>query len=343
MLGLKEQTMNLFITDFGTENAKLQNPFIFTFTRGEHAGERYTGSYYVCSDPTCDCYRIALTLIEEDGSGPGPATGGRKYEFDLDILEHKVSEDDTMSKANTNFARAFVSELNGENWEELAAVFYSLKRFFMDKSDLSSIDFDFSSHDIEERRKLTSYSDVFPFCDRITFPVSGNEYLAIDMYCLYPTCKCKDAHLVVVPVEDAQTSARKELPHISRDFVKRKWSIVERASLTEPELNALCSIIERSVTGLDDLLRDRHGLLRSMYARYRKKNGHIARDSDSGPEQFGNANAMFGLGPDDTYEPDFDPGFDSDYGTYRAGDKPGRNEPCPCGSGKKFKRCCGAS
>ncbi|MDH3631421.1 MAG: YchJ family metal-binding protein [Gammaproteobacteria bacterium] len=21
--------------------------------------------------------------------------------------------------------------------------------------------------------------------------------------------------------------------------------------------------------------------------------------------------------------------------------KPGRNEPCPCGSGKKFKRCCG--
>ncbi|MCK6263290.1 SEC-C domain-containing protein [Vibrio sp. ZSDE26] len=20
--------------------------------------------------------------------------------------------------------------------------------------------------------------------------------------------------------------------------------------------------------------------------------------------------------------------------------KPGRNEPCPCGSGKKYKRCC---
>ncbi len=23
--------------------------------------------------------------------------------------------------------------------------------------------------------------------------------------------------------------------------------------------------------------------------------------------------------------------------------KVGRNEPCPCGSGKKFKKCCGAS
>jgi uncharacterized protein len=23
--------------------------------------------------------------------------------------------------------------------------------------------------------------------------------------------------------------------------------------------------------------------------------------------------------------------------------KVGRNEPCPCGSGKKFKRCCGSA
>ncbi len=26
----------------------------------------------------------------------------------------------------------------------------------------------------------------------------------------------------------------------------------------------------------------------------------------------------------------------------RVGDKVGRNDPCPCGSGKKFKKCCGA-
>ncbi|OGS08006.1 MAG: hypothetical protein A2270_01775 [Elusimicrobia bacterium RIFOXYA12_FULL_51_18] len=26
----------------------------------------------------------------------------------------------------------------------------------------------------------------------------------------------------------------------------------------------------------------------------------------------------------------------------RAGPKVGRNEPCPCGSGKKYKKCCGA-
>ena len=26
----------------------------------------------------------------------------------------------------------------------------------------------------------------------------------------------------------------------------------------------------------------------------------------------------------------------------KAADAPGRNDPCPCGSGKKYKRCCGA-
>ncbi len=28
--------------------------------------------------------------------------------------------------------------------------------------------------------------------------------------------------------------------------------------------------------------------------------------------------------------------------TQLRGRKPGRNEPCPCGSGRKYKRCCGA-
>ncbi len=27
----------------------------------------------------------------------------------------------------------------------------------------------------------------------------------------------------------------------------------------------------------------------------------------------------------------------------RTSDKVGRNDPCPCGSGKKYKKCCGAN
>ena len=29
--------------------------------------------------------------------------------------------------------------------------------------------------------------------------------------------------------------------------------------------------------------------------------------------------------------------------TKRAADTVGRNDPCPCGSGKKYKKCCGSN
>ena len=34
-------------------------------------------------------------------------------------------------------------------------------------------------------------------------------------------------------------------------------------------------------------------------------------------------------------------GTDTANKTVRKGKKVGRNDPCPCGSGKKYKKCCG--
>ncbi|MGN1135885.1 MAG: preprotein translocase subunit SecA [Oscillospiraceae bacterium] len=41
-------------------------------------------------------------------------------------------------------------------------------------------------------------------------------------------------------------------------------------------------------------------------------------------------------------EPAATPGDGSTSGTKKAGKKVGRNDPCPCGSGKKYKNCCGS-
>jgi uncharacterized protein len=35
--------------------------------------------------------------------------------------------------------------------------------------------------------------------------------------------------------------------------------------------------------------------------------------------------------------------YDPNPSSVRASNTPGRNDPCPCGSGKKYKRCCGRS
>jgi hypothetical protein len=49
------------------------------------------------------------------------------------------------------------------------------------------------------------------------------------------------------------------------------------------------------------------------------------------------------LGPRELGMPGFGEGGGSPQMPVRVGPKIGRNEPCPCGSGKKYKRCCGAS
>ena len=45
------------------------------------------------------------------------------------------------------------------------------------------------------------------------------------------------------------------------------------------------------------------------------------------------------------YAQDWDPftgmGMEVDMPYQREGKKIGRNDPCPCGSGKKYKKCCG--
>lgn len=40
-------------------------------------------------------------------------------------------------------------------------------------------------------------------------------------------------------------------------------------------------------------------------------------------------------------DPDAPPIPDVPVEQIKAEDHPGRNDPCPCGSGKKFKKCCG--
>ncbi len=72
-------------------------------------------------------------------------------------------------------------------------------------------------------------------------------------------------------------------------------------------------------------------------------------DDDDSPEQivadfFDNsplpaARLNLNLNPSD--EPDFDAPRTAAPGTFRNTVKVGRNDPCPCGSGRKYKKCCG--
>lgn len=88
---------------------------------------------------------------------------------------------------------------------------------------------------------------------------------------------------------------------ISVDFKKWAWRVLEGKS-DRPSLESFRSAIEEQIPDLYQQLRDRQARLKSIYKHCRQKN----------------------------YIPE--PRISSD--------KIGRNDPCFCGSGKKYKKCC---
>ncbi|MCF8026123.1 MAG: SEC-C domain-containing protein [Desulfobacteraceae bacterium] len=88
---------------------------------------------------------------------------------------------------------------------------------------------------------------------------------------------------------------------ISVDFKKKTWQVLEGKS-DRLSLESFRSAIEEQIPDLYQQLRDRQARVKSIYKHCRQKN----------------------------YIPE--PRISSD--------KIGRNDPCFCGSGKKYKKCC---
>ncbi len=91
-----------------------------------------------------------------------------------------------------------------------------------------------------------------------------------------------------------------ELITVSLDYRKIKWELPEEIN-GSVDLNTLRSAVEEQIPDIYERLADRHKQLKSIYASCKRK--HDAHTAHQPQEA-------------------------------------GRNDPCPCGSGKKFKKCC---
>ncbi len=100
-----------------------------------------------------------------------------------------------------------------------------------------------------------------------------------------------------------------------------------RFSLTpdgEPGLNYLCPAYKRFFRHIDPYMKTMAALLRAQRAPAMIMD-MLAAESSRGAQQ--KPRPLSGA---------------ADRRTPRAANPPGRNDPCPCGSGRKYKKCCGA-
>jgi len=139
----------------------------------------------------------------------------------------------------------------------------------------------------------------------------GRTYLVEDTYCPNPECRCNEAELVFL--EETQSEGK---PVLHERFVVALSTIDMKPRFRA--FNDCCQ--DRAAELLRALQQQNQDLAEVVAERYEivKTLGCLSSPCDA----------------DDAVRPTL-----PNRSVYPS---PGRNSPCPCGSGKKYKRCCGS-
>ncbi len=162
--------------------------------------------------------------------------------------------------------------------------------------------------------RTSGKADSASFLDR--FRHAGEGYLVDDLYCPNPECHCDAVHLAFVrrvPSGERGGGVAAESQFLARLSFDGRAEIVERHFGTPSEAEAILSTWQKRYGNDLEELRWRYEKVKEIARR------SIPRQTIVAPR----TNPL--------------PARESPAAKVRIG----RNEPCPCGSGKKFKKCCG--
>ena len=145
---------------------------------------------------------------------------------------------------------------------------------------------------------------------------NNRRWLIFDMYCANPTCRCADTLLAFHLMEYEQETLKARECFAVNVSQKNEYNIQEihNPQFTPHEADETLKAWFKSkpVWFTGEEMKSRSRQLKMVMARTWQKEERNA--------------SKFGF---DT---------NADHGTHETG----RNSPCPCGSGKKYKRCCGS-
>jgi hypothetical protein len=154
----------------------------------------------------------------------------------------------------------------------------------------------------------------------------GHTFLFTEFYCVDPECDCRRVMLNVI-----DTKTHKHVATINHGFEPPKPPFEDEGQTfldpTNPQsemADALLDLFEEMITK-DAVYRER---LRRHYKMWKA----VVDDPIHPLHQK--------VRTEDHDDPDFRPAFPRQETIRRDGPKLGPNDPCPCGSGKKFKKCC---
>lgn len=155
------------------------------------------------------------------------------------------------------------------------------------------------------RGRMVRYSDVFGEVleSGFEFEFEGKTYIVDDQYCTNPGCKCEQVVLVFLDVCRETETASEVFG--GRLYFRKGLTIEDNPGCTKEEAGRTFDAWQKSNPDAIHILKDRCVEMKEVGQRLIAEDE--ARETTRSPRR----------------------------------EKIGRNDPCPCGSGKKYKKCCG--
>lgn len=280
--------------------------------KGDRA--RYGFTAHACPAPTCGCYTVELVCTPLDEPEAVDPDSRRIVALDtLSECPHIRLRDD--EGIDAPLSQLVASRLRPEHWRRLRVLLTHEKRRAMEDMDLDALEPIFPKAVTDDGAMLI-YKQIFPFAEDLAFPVDGETWVADDLYCVQPDCDCTEAILCLFPVSMGDGPESDQLACRTRQTVYEtaavrfhidtgSWEVDPDPPVSTATARKLMTALKKAFPNLAFVLAERHRQLRYLYWKF--------------------------LGHSATPIPD----------PVVAVPKVGRNQPCPCGSGKKHKRCCG--
>ena len=269
-------------------------------------GQGYDCSIIVCANPTCECNEVFLDLKLKTAADGEDDTPLGTWWVGVDIIEKTLVERGL--PAELPFARKVHGLLCDEDYRLLREEYGRIKFISTENADFDTLQVDFPMEDIEQNGTMIGYHDVLPYARQLSLEINDIRYLVEDLYCVKNNCQCTESILYFVPIEVDGSPVGTDFTTYRVDYEARQWKAEESRFVKTlvVKVRTARSELEAKYPTFYDLLAKRHLQMKQLYANYLRTHALPQAPPVHAPK------------------------------------KVGRNDPCTCGSGKKYKKCCGA-
>ena len=233
-------------------------------------------------------------------------SGARLGDMLLDIYDNCLvdSAQKITRPLQHELARQFVKNLSRDDWDYLGSYYLTIKRRTTERIDPKTAQVEFPGVAIETTGEYVAYGEILPYGDQLMVSADGEDFLIDDQYCVRAGCACTEAVVTFITMNDRERAGKDEHPAIFVNYKTGKCKVDRTGNVTAKSPTEVLDLFLEEYPTLFAIMAKRRHRLADLYAEYRK------RHQKSQPEK---------------------------------STKTGPNEPCLCGSGKKFKKCCRTS